>query len=104
MLCMVAPVSSRFMMCFCSVVSAENVIRLHLFILLIKWSQDFDASNVASSQAFIVLNKMCTQCLLMRVHFCSICMLLLLVAVASARRVILWDLCACVGICQVCPC
>lgn len=30
-------------------VSAENVIRLHLFILLIKWSQDFDALNMASS-------------------------------------------------------
>lgn len=83
-------------------VSAENVIRLHLFILLIKWSQDFDALNMASSQAFIVLNKMCTQCLLTRVHFCSICMQLLLATVAAARRVIFWDLCACVGVCQVC--
>lgn len=89
------------MIFFCSV-SAENVIRLHLFILLIEWSQDFDALNMASSQVFIVLNKMCTQCLLTRVHFCSICMQLLLATVAAARRVIFWDLCACVGVCQVC--
>lgn len=60
-LCVVAPVllgvyiARRFMMCSCSVVCAENVIRLHLFILLITWCQDFGAVNLASSQVFIVL-------------------------------------------------
>lgn len=64
------------MVCFCSVASAENVIRLHLFILLIKWCQDFDAPNMASSQACIVLSRTCTQ--LTQVRLCSICMQLLL--------------------------
>lgn len=53
---MVAPVllgvsiASHFMMCFCSVISAENVIRLRLFILLITSHRDFDALNLAGAK------------------------------------------------------